>query len=1221
MLGTYNSASRPGVIISTSARPQRRFRTPARLLTAVATALSLMSALPAQAATTSHVSATASPLTVLTHSTVTIAGKVTPRGNGVVNLQRYTGGKWVQLSHKTASRTGSYAFAIKTSGTVATTIYRVTRNASGGAKAAVSRTQHVHVVKTAYKVKAAGRPTVALGSPIVVTGSVSPKVKGSVRLEVLQHGKWNSIATAKLSAASTYSLSKVEPTGVYAVRVRSPLTTTIASGVSSAVKVTVTAAAAPTASVSLAGTVVSAGQYSGTVTASAHVAAASGVKSTTYVLDGSAAKPYTAPVAVASVGAHTFKVTVTDAIGRVASATSTWTSSAASTGTTRPTVAVSLAGSHYTGTVYGGPLTVTIAATDTGSGIKSVTYSLDGAAAAAYTAPFVVSTLQAHTLGVTATDKANNVTTAPTTSWSQIAPDTTPPTANVGLSGNKNGNGDYVTAVTATVTAADNAGGSGIAAVTYSLDGLAQTAYTGRIVVPATATGHHILNVTATDGAGHPVQASATWTQTTSVPDNTAPTPAIALLGNGSGSNYSGTVVVTVSATDAGAGVDFITYKLDGGSPVTVSSDSTSFSVAAVGSHTVTLIATDLAGNSSSQISKTWNESVGAALPLLITSIDQATLGLPTARLAFSTYRGGPVPPARVFTLTNTTGTDIAVSGLTISGADASSFRLSATQPTGFTVPANSSAQVSLEFHPTDPTGCPTTGAPTAIGDVNRDANLVLTTNAAGEGTATADLSGINACYLGGNDEPVLEQVLSGLGYTDKTYNGFDHRYTGPSRFIGNTDEIISPYFTSADGGAVTLTPIAHYGAPNTAAGGYVPPGFQRTGWYAKGAAMDPVRSTCNASCKPLWTFDPDFNTVGDSTSYNENQLLLPTPTGTTSFTPTSPFGLFSGDFTDVNYSDDSLNVGHQNSGSGHTQDADLPVPHYLHDMRIYPAYGPGRVPIPNTYIVGIDLSRVPAYKNNDYQDVVLLLSNVTPAVPQGNTSNQVVNLTGGVNISGTCTGTFAGTLGSCDTSKIATTASGLQLTSSGTGQLATHDQVNALYRTFDASRGAFTISTRVIGSTNQLQHDYQQIGAFFGPDDSHFIKIEAEHNTNPGLTLFWDEDGTGTSAASVPYTPAFGAALTSASTLDLVIKGNTNVPDPLPYGDAYGVHGFPLDQLTVWYSIDGGTLTQIGPTIEMPKDVTGWFSRTAKAGILVASPGAGNPITATFSQFSIVNG
>ena len=75
--------------------------------------------------------------------------------------------------------------------------------------------------------------------------------------------------------------------------------------------------------------------------------------------------------------------------------------------------------------------------------------------------------------------------------------------------------------------------------------------------------------------------------------------------------------------------------------------------------------------------------------------------------------------------------------------------------------------------------------------------------------------------------------------------------------------------------------------------------------------------------------------------------------------------------------------------------------------------------------------------------------------------------------------------------------------------------------------------------------------------------------------------------------------AITTATTLDLIIKGNTNVPDPLPYGDTYHVSGFPLDELTVYYSIDGGTPVQIGTITEFPADVTGWFSRAAKAGIL----------------------
>ena len=53
----------------------------------------------------------------------------------------------------------------------------------------------------------------------------------------------------------------------------------------------------------------------------------------------------------------------------------------------------------------------------------------------------------------------------------------------------------------------------------------------------------------------------------------------------------------------------------------------------------------------------------------------------------------------------------------------------------------------------------------------------------------------------------------------------------------------------------------------------------------------------------------------------------------------------------------------------------------------------------------------------------------------------------------------------------------------------------------FDATKGAFTIDAQVLGPINQLTGNYQQIGAFFGPDQSNFLKVEAEHNGGSGET------------------------------------------------------------------------------------------------------------------------
>ncbi|MBA3906164.1 MAG: hypothetical protein H0X35_05675 [Pseudonocardiales bacterium] len=109
-------------------------------------------------------------------------------------------------------------------------------------------------------------------------------------------------------------------------------------------------------------------------------------------------------------------------------------------------------------------------------------------------------------------------------------------------------------------------------------------------------------------------------------------------------------------------------------------------------------------------------------------------------------------------------------------------------------------------------------------------------------------------------------------------------------------------------------------------------------------------------------------------------------------------------------------------------------------------------------------------------------------------------------------------------------------------------------------------------------------------------------------MTMFYREKGVAGTVASVAV-----PGLTSASTIDLVIVGNTSVPDP-----ATGkLADWPLDQVKVYYRLDGGALVQVGTT-KTPADVISWFSRMSKAGILVANPNTATPFTATFSKFAV---
>jgi hypothetical protein len=491
-----------------------------------------------------------------------------------------------------------------------------------------------------------------------------------------------------------------------------------------------------------------------------------------------------------------------------------------------------------------------------------------------------------------------------------------------------------------------------------------------------------------------------------------------------------------------------------------------------------------------------------------------------------------------------------------------------------------------------------------------RYASLTFNTTDPDVPTGSADLAGMNDCGYEGSNEPVLDQMTSLLGYTDVTSNGtgFARRSVGALRPLPNSDQVQVPYFVRADAGkAVTLTPVAHYSGRTTSP-------FGRTGWYAKGAA---VTTPCSSTCNQLFSFAADSTAPGP---YTQNQKMLPTVNGTTTFTPSGAFGIYNGDGSDVNFTDDGLNTLHTAAG------ADITPAHYGKGFRVFPAYGPGHVVIPNTWVLATDVTRVPSYKNNDFQDAVFLLTNAAPeTVPAAAPGSPALahDLTAGGTVGNQCQVTgfddvlpnSAGT--QCNAANIAYKATGLALTSTP-GEMGnrTNSQQNALYEAFDASRTSFTVSTRVVGPLPTLTGNYQQVAAFFGADQDNYVKIEVEHNgqgTDPHVTMFYEQGGAGAAVATVSV-----PALTTAKTVDFIIKGNSSASDAIaPNVDTNKVRGYPLDQVSVYYSINGGTAVQIGTT-QRPTDVMRWFSVAAKAGILVSGGGSTTPITATFSRFTI---
>ncbi|MEV6038978.1 chitobiase/beta-hexosaminidase C-terminal domain-containing protein [Nonomuraea sp. NPDC052116] len=358
---------------------------------------------------------------------------------------------------------------------------------------------------------------------------------------------------------------------------------------------------APQVSAQVAGDRNDDGNYVGSATVTLTASdTESGVETVEYALDGGAFTAYSAPVTVNAVGAHTVRYRATDKAGNTSDPGTTTFTVVAPPGqdTTPPQVTAQVAGDRNDDGNYVGSATVTLTATDAGSGVDKVEYSLDGQPYAVYAQPLAVTQPGAHTVAYRATDKAGNTSDPGTTTFTVVAEqekDTTPPQVTAQVTGDRNDDGDYVGSATVTLTATDTQ--SGVDTVEHSLDNGAFTAYSAPVSV--NRPGAHTVRYRATDKAGNtsPV-GSVTFTVAAPPGEDTTPPQVTAqITGNMDWAwNYVGSATVTLTATDAGSGVDKVEYSLDG-QPYAVYAKP--LAVTQPGAHTVTYRATDKAGNTS----------------------------------------------------------------------------------------------------------------------------------------------------------------------------------------------------------------------------------------------------------------------------------------------------------------------------------------------------------------------------------------------------------------------------------------------------------------------------------------------------------------------------------------------------------------------------------------------------------------------------------------------
>jgi hypothetical protein len=309
-----------------------------------------------------------------------------------------------------------------------------------------------------------------------------------------------------------------------------------------------------------------------------------------------------------------------------------------------PTVTTRTPAPGATGTAIGVAPTATFSRAMDATTIGATSFTLTGPSGAVTatvsyntatnTATLTPSAALAETTTYTATlttaiKAADGVALASAVSWSFTTADVTAP--NTTITSNPT---DPTTSTSASFAFSSTETGSTYAC---SLDGVPFGTCTSPTSYSSLATGSHTFQVKATDGAGNTDATPASYTWTINPADTTPPDTTIS--GGPSGFTSSTSASITFASTETGS---TFTCSLDAGTASTCTSPAT-YNTLADGSHTVTVTATDAAGNADpTPATRTWTVDTVAPNTTLISTPTNPT----TSTSASFTFTSSETPTA-----------------------------------------------------------------------------------------------------------------------------------------------------------------------------------------------------------------------------------------------------------------------------------------------------------------------------------------------------------------------------------------------------------------------------------------------------------------------------------------------------------------------------------------------------------------------------------------------
>ncbi len=153
-------------------------------------------------------------------------------------------------------------------------------------------------------------------------------------------------------------------------------------------------------------------------------------------------------------------------------------------------------------------------------------------------------------------------------------------------------NGWFVSDPTITLTCTDNAGGSGCFHTYYKLDGGGQVTYAGPFLLNTDLS--HSIEFWSVDNVGN-IESPHNFA--TVKVDTVKPSSTVTLAGTmGQQGYYRSSVTLTFTGSDVTSGLGTLQYSLDAGAWTPIASGGT-LVVAAQGTHTISVQAIDVAGN------------------------------------------------------------------------------------------------------------------------------------------------------------------------------------------------------------------------------------------------------------------------------------------------------------------------------------------------------------------------------------------------------------------------------------------------------------------------------------------------------------------------------------------------------------------------------------------------------------------------------------------------